>query len=85
MASVFHRFFDILLTKVGISTKYPVLCVTFLHQGLTMKNGEDLHFMYAMQISERLARIVQMWDPSFEYGALGNPFVVRQLSNHLRI
>ncbi len=56
------------------------MCMTFLRQDF--QNG-DLHFTYAMQISEHLARIVRMRDPSFEYGALGNPFVVRRLSNHL--
>ncbi len=52
--------------------------MTFLHQGF--KNAEDLHFTHAMQISEHLARVVRTWDPSFEYDALGNPFV-SQLSN----
>ena len=55
--------------------------VTFLRQG--SENAEDLHFTSAMQISEHLARIVQQWDPSFEYGALENPFFVRQLSNYI--
>jgi hypothetical protein len=34
MAFVFYRFFDILLTKVGIGTTYPLSCMTFLCPGL---------------------------------------------------
>jgi len=74
MASVFDRFFDILSTKVRISIKYPVSCVESPHQG--WETREDPHY-YAKDISERLAGIVRIWDPSFEYDALFNPFVRR--------
>ncbi len=53
--------------------------MTFSHEGF--EHGEDLHLTYASQISTHLGRVLKRWDPPFEYGVHGNPFVVRRLSD----